>query len=261
MTQCCTYQHCISRKIAAGRSLLCFKLPGPLSLRKESLAIESETYALRVACYPISCCRTSITHNSMSSEPQQPERDFAGQFAHALEWANTRASSISIHPGHVFFVGSLPFCLQAYRGYQKPLERVVQDVLKVQTGGNVRIDNLKQAEENIRRAVGSAVASRALRVATSGSVGVFGMAVAIVFYASGCSTVEQAMTSTRHWAHDGRKRLDRFFGINDRVDCDHPEYLITKNMTEEQEIEHVSKTYFPDEDWLEEPSNEGDQSK
>lgn len=124
----------------------------------------------------------------------------------------------------------------------------------------MRIDNLKLAEDGIRRAVGSAVASRALRVASSGSVGIFGVTIAVAFYASGCTTVEQAMVSTRHWAHSGRKSLDRFFGVRDRVDRDHPEYLITTAMTEEQEIEHVSKTYFPNEDWQAETNDVGEHS-
>jgi hypothetical protein len=193
-----------------------------------------------------------------SSSSQQPD-NVAGSCP--LTLAEGRAFSLSIHPGHVFFAGSLPFCLQAYRGYQKPLDSAVHDVLKVQTRGNVSIENLKLAEENIRRAVGSAVASRALRVASAGSVGLFGMATAVVFYASGCTTVEQAMSSTQHWAHAGRKGLDRFFGVTNRVDRDHREYLITKNMTEDEEIEHISKTYFPNEDWQAESNDVGDHSQ
>jgi hypothetical protein len=185
--------------------------------------------------------------------PQQPVGNSWPVLAATVwDWTKGGMSGLSsIHPGHVFLVGSLPFCVQAYRGYQRPLDPVVQDVLKAKAGGNVRIEELKLAEEYIRRSVGSAVALRALRVATLGSFGVFGMAIAGVFYASGCSTTQEAMVSIQKWAHSGRKQLDRALGIR-RVDFDHPEYLITQTMTEEEELEHVSKTYFPDEDWEDE---------
>lgn len=130
-----------------------------------------------------------------------------------------------------------------------PLESVVQEVLKQQTDGRVKIENLKTAEENIRRAVGSAIASRALRVATAGSIGIFGMTSALIFYASGCTTLNQAVSSTRQWAHSGRRRFDSRFGIQGRVDKDHPEVLLAENMTEEEELEYISKRYLPDEDW------------
>ena len=167
-----------------------------------------------------------------------------------------------IHPGHFFLVSSLPFCWTAYRGYyQTPLEQVVQNVLKAR---NVPITEQLQKADNdgIRKAVGSAVASRALRVATAASIGAFGLVTAGLFYASGCHSIEQAVANTRQWAHQTRRRMDAFFGVENRVDKDHPEYLITQSMSEEEELDFVSKTYLPDEDWeaeVETKSDEKDQ--
>jgi hypothetical protein len=155
----------------------------------------------------------------------------------------------SVVPGHILLVCSLPFCIRAYRGYQRPLEAIVQEVLLQRTGGRVKIEDAKVAEEGVRRAIGSAVASRALGVATMGSIGVFGLVGALAFYASGCNTVSEAVSSTSRWGRTRRQELDSFFGVKSRVDERHPEVLVTRGMTEEEELEHISKTYFPDEDW------------
>lgn len=164
------------------------------------------------------------------------------------------AKSSWIHPGHFFLATSLPFCWSAYRGYQTPLDRVVRDVLK---GQNVPPEDLGKAQDSVRKAVGSAVASRALRVATYASVGGFGILTAGLFYWSGCNSVEEAVASTRQWAHSGRRRVDLLFGIENRVDKDHPEYLFMQSMSEEEELEFVSNNYLPDEKWVEDDGTTG----
>jgi hypothetical protein len=158
-------------------------------------------------------------------------------------------NNLSIHPGHFLLVSSLPFCYSAYRNFQKPLETIVNDVLMKQTAGKVKIEDLKLAEDQLRRVVGSALASRALRVASAASIGGFGLFGALMFYATGGQTLQEAVANTRGWAGDGRRMLDGAFGIEDRIDLQHPEILKTRNMTEEEELEYISKTYFPTEEW------------
>ena len=151
----------------------------------------------------------------------------------------------SVNPGHVLLLTSLPVCYGAYRDYNKPLDKVVQQLLEKQTGGRVKMDyNIRTAQESVRRAVGSAVASRALGVATRGSLGIFGLCGAMIFYASGASSLSEAVHSTQRWAQSGRKRLFDFLGIHDTFGKDHPDYIATRGMTEEQELEYLSKTYF-----------------
>jgi len=177
-----------------------------------------------------------------------------------LSFVNDSLSAITswIHPGHFFLATSLPFCWSAYRGYQTPLlDRVVQNVLK---GQNVRPEDLAKAQDTVRKAVGSAVASRALRVATYASVGSFGILTAGLFYWSGCNSVEEAVASTRQWAHNGRRRVDSFFGIENRVDKDHPEYLLMQSMSEEEELEFVANNYLPDEQWVDDDVDDEDKA-
>ena len=112
------------------------------------------------------------------------------------------------------------------------------------------MDNLKAADASVRRAVGAGVASRALSIATRGSLGVFLCTGALVFYASGCSTTEDAVQVTREWAQSGRRRFYEFWGIPDPLG--HPDYAATRGMTEEEELEYLSKTYFT----YEEPQEE-----
>jgi hypothetical protein len=168
--------------------------------------------------------------------------------------------NVSIHPGHFLMVTSLPFCVSAYHNYHKPLESIVDDVLLKRTEGKVKMADLKLAEGSIRRVVGSALAARALRVSGAASVGFFGVAWALAFYATGCSTLQEAVVFTRGWAGETRRGLDRAFGIEGRIDANHAESQITKNMTEDEEMAHIAKTYFPveewgDEDWGDEEGN------
>lgn len=160
-----------------------------------------------------------------------------------------------LHPGHCLLIASLPFCYGAYQSYHQPLEDVVENVLRRQPPGALPTD-LKLAEEGVRRAVGSAVAARALRVATLGSFGLFGIAGALTFYISGCQTFEEAITSTRQWAHTKRRTIDSLMGVQDRVDRDHPEVVAVSNMSHDQQLEHFSKTYLPEEDWEAEETTE-----
>jgi len=203
-------------------------------------------------------------HDS-STSPSSSTPASASGFADSLAGDfDQYASAVTswIHPGHFFLVSSLPFCWTAYRGYyQTPLEQVVQNVLKARNVP-ITITELQKADDGIRKAVGSAVASRALRVATAASIGAFGLVTAGLFYASGCHSIEQAVTGTRQWAHQTRRRMDAFLGVENRVDQDHPEYLMTQSMSEEEELDFVSKTYLPDEDWeaeVETTSDEKDQ--
>lgn len=82
----------------------------------------------------------------------------------------------SIHPGHCMLVASLPFCIGAYRLSRRPLSTLVEQVARIRSHGQLKnMSELTEAEENVRRAVGVAVASRALALATLGSFGAFGL--------------------------------------------------------------------------------------
>jgi hypothetical protein len=156
-----------------------------------------------------------------------------------------------LHPGHVLSFVSFPLLGVAIREYRTPLESLVEAALKRQ---RVPVQDLEAAEESIRRSVASAVASRALRVATLGSCGAFGLALAGAYHWSGCRTTEQAVSETREWALRARLRLDASFGIptSSRMDASHPEMQAIRGMTEAEEMSHIQKTYFADFEQVEE---------
>jgi len=182
-------------------------------------------------------------------------------------------AAIYCHPGHVLLFTSVPFCFAARRAYRKPLEDVVQRALarrgldaeasgisvaavtnsakSASAAAAALLDSKSMSPESIeiRRAVGSAVAGRALKVATLGSVGAFGILGSFFFYLNGYRTLEEAMTSTRNWAHQRRKQVDEALNVQNRIDRDHPEVVALRGMNDQQEMEYVSKTYLPDEDW------------
>ena len=161
-----------------------------------------------------------------------------------------------IHPGHFFLTTSLPFCWIAYRGFRAPLDRVVETVLAQHNVATTTMTDLTQTELVVRRTVGSVLAGRALRVATCASIGGFGLMTAGLFYLSNCQTLEEAVTSTREWAQRSRQEMDAALGIENRIDQDHPEYLLTQSMSEDEELEYVAKTYLPDEQWVDPDDND-----
>jgi hypothetical protein len=214
--------------------------------------------------------RDKIQNNTGLQQVRRHQQQLQQQLQRHLLLENDEHMLPSIHPGHVLLLGSLPFCIQAYRGYTAPLDPVVHQVVAgvagttattppaaaaaaasaaAGAGTKLPLDQILR-DDAVRRAIGSAVAGRALRVATAGSVGVFGITAALVVYASGCSTGAQLLQTTQDRAHTIRRNVDSFFGVKDRVDRDHPEVRITVPMSEQEEMDHVVKTYFPNEEWV-----------
>lgn len=88
------------------------------------------------------------------------------------------------HPGNVLLMSSFPLCIGAYYGYKQPganLEEWVGDVpteSKSSAGRSNRVAQKamqREAEIMASRQLGLQVASRALGVATIGTIGIFGI--------------------------------------------------------------------------------------
>ena len=77
-----------------------------------------------------------------------------------------------VEPSHVMCGVSSLFFFRAYRVYHSPLESLVQKIAK---RNHVTMAELEAADIAVRKAVGAAVAGRALRLATLISFGSFGM--------------------------------------------------------------------------------------
>ena len=84
-----------------------------------------------------------------------------------------------VEPSHIMGGTSLLFFFRAYRVYHSPLDGLVQKIAK---RNHVTMAELEAADIAVRKAVGTAVAGRALRLATLISFGSFGMIGAGTFY-------------------------------------------------------------------------------
>jgi hypothetical protein len=145
-------------------------------------------------------------------------------------------------------LASMPFCYGAFRAYHRPLNDVIQPVLRAHKIPSAMIE---KAEEPIRRAVASVVAARALKVSTLASIGGFGIMGAMVFYTCGWNSFNQAVATTQDWAHVKRNYLDQWLGVKNRIDRNHPESDHIKGMSHEEELDYISRVYLPDENWEE----------
>lgn len=155
-----------------------------------------------------------------------------------------------IHPGHFLVVASIPFLWRAHSGLRRSsrhLERLKHKLLHQDPNNSI----MQQENDAARKAFGAAVASRALGVATHLSLGASCLLGAATIYWTGASTTQEFILKTRNWAHERRRSVDHLLGIQDRIDKDHPEVLLTQHMTEEEEMEHISAIYLPDEQWQE----------
>jgi hypothetical protein len=152
-----------------------------------------------------------------------------------------------LHPGHCLLASSILCFYGSHRRYRASLDDVVYRVLQKTSAGSAW--ETSKAEVGVRRAVGTAVAVRALSVATMGSLGTFGLFGALAFYASGYKTVEEAVRGTTEWAQSGRRRMESMLGVESRVDMDDPEIRKLTEMTEDEQLNYISKKYFPVEEW------------
>jgi hypothetical protein len=191
------------------------------------------------------------------------------------EWLSQRSNNIipdfsnTIHGGHVLLATSLAFGFLAYRDYHRPLDDVIQKalVLRSKHGNEAKnaainrhypplvvkssieaaaSNSCSAADEALRRTIGSITAVRALRVATLTTTSAFALTGALSLYVTGCTTFQEFFVLTRTWAYTQRQALDTMLGIDQRVHRDqHPDIAAIQGMTEEQELDYVYKTYFP----------------
>jgi hypothetical protein len=196
--------------------------------------------------------RISPTHALISRIPTTALVYINDVVSSGTHWLQHRVWN-QIHPGHASVLLSLPFCYHAYHGYQQSLESMVQSVLaKHRIVHSAALQDMSQLEDSVRRSIASAVATRALKVATMGCLGGFGLAVGAAFYITQTSSLHDMLGTLRHWAHRHRSQWDVFLlsSSSPRIDERHPESQMVQTMTEEEELDYIHKTYFPqNEDW------------
>lgn len=136
-------------------------------------------------------------------------------------------------PGNVLFFSSFPFCYRAYRDYHKYSQMIVQARVASASSSTAVPDNK----------LGMMVASRALGIATRGSVGLFALTGSCIFFCNGWSSLSDAVQATQRWAQSRRQRLITLLGLQDKHNQD-PDYIETKHMTDEQALNYLAKKYF-----------------
>lgn len=190
------------------------------------------------------------------------------------EWLSQKSNNIdissysTIHQGHLLLATSLAFGFLAYRDYHRPLDDIIQKALlksrhhaKHIIKDQNPLMNIESASDDLRRAMGSITAVRALRVATVGTASIFAFTGAISLYATGCTTFQELFIITRQWAVTKRQTLDVLLGVDQRVHRDqHPDIAATQGMSEEQELDYVYKKYFPQDEMVD-PEGEQKDSK
>ena len=154
----------------------------------------------------------------------QEEKDSSASFS--SDDMTSFATRMLLHPGNILLATGVPSVYTAYRRFHQSLDSSLPSA----AGG---------------RDLGAAVASRALGVATRGSYGVFAILGSLVFYASGCSTFPDAVSACQRWGQAGRETLTSSLGLeDDSTGYNHPDYQATKGMTEDEELDYLSKKYF-----------------
>jgi hypothetical protein len=156
-----------------------------------------------------------------TSEQGNPQESSVHTFWPSLSAQLSRYAT----PGNVLLASSFPFCYRAYRDYNKYSQMILQ------------------APHSSDNKLGMMVASRALGIATRGSIGVFALTGSLVFFWNGWSSLSDAVHSTQQWAQSRRQRLLGLLGVTDRHQKD-SDFIATKDMTEEQALDYLTKKYF-----------------
>jgi hypothetical protein len=179
----------------------------------------------------------------------------------------------TLHPGHCCMITGIPLLLHAYYGYynyHSSSEQLVQDIIRKQQSiiralpppldvATAAVADVPPhlLEESIRRSIGVAVASRALRVATTGTLGIFSISMGLLFYSTQTSSVTQIVQilqqSSRKHCQTWQQSIHTLFRSSNNAanslqvqpyDENHPEYKKVQAMTEEEELEYIYQTYI-----------------
>ena len=167
--------------------------------------------------------------------------------------------NIPINPGHVLLTMSLLSAYSAGCDLQLPKEQIVVPSQELEPSvplndascGSVKTSNGASAARRPVVVSHSAVvstANRAFRIATKGNIAFFGILGAVLCYSSGCDSLEKTSQNLKRWARPKRLDVDALpFSDFLKRWLPHqasPDVEVTNNMTEEEELEYISKKYF-----------------
>jgi hypothetical protein len=151
--------------------------------------------------------------------------------------------NISLHPGHFFFSGGFFLSYAAFASFNESLEVVIGKELVRQLkhvpkikGEDIAtsLSTPQNLDDATKRIMASTIATRAFRVATFGTTGFMFLGMSAFCYMNGWKSMDEALSGINMLT----KRRIRH----------HPDYIATQNMSEEEEHEYISKTFFPESD-------------
>lgn len=166
----------------------------------------------------------------------------------------------------------VPFFAGAYFGYRMPTEQL-EDLIQGSVGGSSNasesIANNKKngskttdssrattktnkspvkrtpvVDQDAIRTMAARTAFKALRIATLGTVGIFGFVGALGFYISSYASFEDAVVGTKRRASSWGKSLEHAMGGDRALSKTHPEVLATKHMGAEDELRYIYDKYI-----------------
>jgi hypothetical protein len=157
-----------------------------------------------------------------------------------------------LSPGRVFLISSIPLTLGTYVGYRRALHESSFSMQSTKTP--------KSSTAVVSTVPPPVIAARALLVGTLLSLSTTSILVAGTFYASGCQSLEELMTTWKRWAPRKLRDVEHAMGlgaIGDERRSSTLEYKrAVKGLSEEEEIEYVRKNYGGDVDWDEKTEDE-----
>jgi len=192
-----------------------------------------------------------------------------------------------VTPGSVLLVSSLPLCIGGYVGYRRALhESTVPETKGVFGGskGNSILGQiihpeppisshstnaaaskkpLQSASANIKSAVPPPIlAARALVLGSILSVGATSLLVSGIFYATGCRSMDDLISTWRSWApkqlHQWESSLGNVLGVDiglERRSAKYEYKEATKDMSEEEEIDYAASLISREIQWDDDEGN------
>ena len=179
-----------------------------------------------------------------------------------------------ITPGRAFLFCSIPLTLGTYLGYRRAMH---ESSLSMQSAVIENISAATTTTHNAKKGIPKpttvmvsnipppVIAARALILGSLVSLSGTSLLVAGVFYASGCQSVEELMSTWKRWAPRKLREFEGMIGLQSKGDIRRSTNLeyeqAVKGMSEEEELEYAGNKYGTGEvDW-DEPLPSKEQEK
>mmetsp|Transcript_17625 Transcript_17625/g.27625 ORF Transcript_17625/g.27625 Transcript_17625/m.27625 type:complete len:208 (+) Transcript_17625:89-712(+) len=181
-----------------------------------------------------------------------------------------------ITPGRAFLFSSIPLTLGTYLGYRRAMHESSLSMQSVaietiatasssSSSNNSKAGMPKPNTVMVSTIPPPVIAARALILGSLVSLSGTSLLVAGIFYASGCHSLEELMSTWKRWAPRKLREFEGAVGLQSRGDERRSSKLeyerAVKGMSEEEEMEYVGNKYGTGEvDW-DEAMPDADQKK